>query len=96
MNGLSRRWLLKWMAWATSSLPVPLSPVIITVEWLSAIFRIVSKTSTILGLLPMMFSNRYCVSSWRLRLRFSSRRRFRSSARLMFSVTSSYLNGLVM
>ena len=50
-NGLSRRWLLKWMARATSSLPVPLSPVIMAVAGLSAIFRMVSKTSTIRGAL---------------------------------------------
>ena len=66
-NGLSRRCPLKWMARATSSLPVPVSPVIMAVAGLSAIFRMVSKTSTICGLLPMMFSKRCWVSSCFLR-----------------------------
>ena len=35
-NGFSARGLLRWMARATSSLPVPLSPVISTVESVGA------------------------------------------------------------
>ena len=95
-KGLSRRGLLKWMARATSSLPVPLSPVIITVDGLSAILRMVSKTSTMRALLPMMFSKLCWVSSCLRRYWFSSRRRLRSSAFLTIRLTSSSLNGLVM
>ena len=80
-NGLSRRWLLKWIARATSSLPVPLSPVIMTVEGLSAILRMVSNTSTIRPLLPMMFSKRCWVSSCFRRYWFSSRRLLALEAR---------------
>jgi len=66
-KGLSRRKLLKWIARATSSFPVPLSPVTMAVEGLSAILRMVSKTSAMTPLLPMMFSKRCCVSSCRRR-----------------------------
>jgi hypothetical protein len=38
-NGLSARRLWEWMLRATSSLPVPLSPRISTVESVGAIFR---------------------------------------------------------
>ena len=52
----SCRRLLAWIARAASSLPVPLSPVIRTVESVEATFSIRSKTSCIGRLLPIMFS----------------------------------------
>ena len=46
-----------WMARATSSLPVPLSPSIRIVDRLGAAWMIRSKTCRIRGLRPMMLSN---------------------------------------
>ncbi len=43
-NGRSARGLLRWMAWATSSFPVPLSPWIRTVESVGATRRMNSNT----------------------------------------------------
>ena len=43
---------LKWMAWATSSLPVPVSPVTSTLHEDDATRATRSKTSVILGLRP--------------------------------------------
>jgi hypothetical protein len=51
--GRSRRSLAWWMARATTSLPVPLSPRIRTVELLRPTRSIFSRTSCITGLLPI-------------------------------------------
>ena len=58
-NDLSERDELLWMARATSSLPVPLSPVIRMVERLGAAWMIRSKTCFIRGLRPMMPAKRW-------------------------------------
>ena len=56
-NGRSARRLLAWTALATSSLPVPLSPVIRTVASVGAILTIRPRTSRTACERPMMFSN---------------------------------------
>jgi len=56
MKGLYFRELLVWMALATSSLPVPVSPLMKTVALVSATVRIISKTFRMALLFPMMFS----------------------------------------
>jgi hypothetical protein len=48
------RGLRRWMACATSSLPVPDSPVIKTVALTAATFAITRKTSWRAGLAPMI------------------------------------------
>ncbi len=53
------RGLAKWMARAISSLPVPLSPWISTVELVRAMRSISEKIACIRGLLPMMLLNVY-------------------------------------
>ena len=52
------RGLSSWMAWAASSLPVPLSPCTSTVAREGATCLMVSKTSTIAGDRPIMPSTR--------------------------------------
>ena len=49
MNGLSWRELPSWSAVAISSLPVPLSPVMRTVEGVSATLSMIRSTSCIWG-----------------------------------------------
>ncbi len=49
MNGLSRRELPSWSAVAISSLPVPLSPVMRTVDGVSATLSMIRSTSCIWG-----------------------------------------------
>ena len=56
-NDRSLRAELLWMARATSSLPVPLSPVIRIVDRLGAAWMIRSKTCFMRLLLPMMPAN---------------------------------------
>ena len=65
-----KRWpergLAKWMARAISSLPVPLSPWISTVELVRATRSTRVKTACIFGLLPMMLAKEcFCSSSRR-------------------------------
>ncbi len=57
-NGLLRRGLLKWIAFAISSLPVPLSPVVNIVVLVCATFRMISNRACIGLLLPIMLSKR--------------------------------------
>jgi hypothetical protein len=54
MNGLLARWLCFQIERATSSLPVPLSPVIITVTSLAVTWPMILKTSCMTGELPTM------------------------------------------
>ena len=68
-NGLFLRGLFWWMAWATSSLPVPVSPWISTLASVGAMRFSRSITSCICGLLPMTPS----------KPNFSSSRRFSSA-----------------
>ena len=62
-NARSLRGLLKWMALATNSLPVPVSPVISTVARELAICRILAKISVIGAELPIRFSKPNFLSS---------------------------------
>ena len=79
-KGRSFRGELTWIARATSSLPVPLSPVMRTVLLVGAIVS-TSWNSAIIGpLLPMMFENWCDVWSARLSSTFSCCSRFRSSS----------------
>ena len=52
MNGPAARLLSRWIARATSSLPVPLSPQMNTVVSLAAIFSTVRRTACIFSPLP--------------------------------------------
>ena len=61
------RGLAKWMARAISSLPVPLSPWISTVEVVRAMRSISEKIACIRALLPMMLLKVYFCSSSRRR-----------------------------
>ena len=56
MKGFSARGLSAWMAFAATSLPVPLSPWISTVALLGATCRISSKTRSMAGDLPIIRS----------------------------------------
>jgi hypothetical protein len=56
-NERSDRDEFAWIARATSSLPVPLSPWIRIVDRLGAAWMIRSNTCRIRGLRPMMFAN---------------------------------------
>jgi hypothetical protein len=56
MNGRSERSEFTWMARATSSLPVPLSPVMSTVASVGAMRTMRPSTSRMAPLRPMMFS----------------------------------------
>ena len=58
MKAREARGELEWMARATSSLPVPLSPPMRIVDRLGAAWMIRSNTCRIRGLRPMMFWNR--------------------------------------
>ena len=55
--GLSRRSEWKWIACATSPLPVPDSPVSRIVLLVRATVSIILNTSSIASLRPMMFEN---------------------------------------
>ena len=63
MNGPSLRWLLRWMASAMSSLPVPLSPVIRTDASVALTLPAISSVDTSLGSLPIITEKSYRVSS---------------------------------
>ena len=68
---LSRRWLCWWMARATSSLPVPLGPVMSTVPMVGATWRMRSKMVRICGESPTSEAKpSRSASTWR-RARFS-------------------------
>ena len=68
----SRRGLAQWIALATSSLPVPLSPTTSTLDRVGATNRICSNSRSIGADLPMMLSKPYRLSSICLRLLTSS------------------------
>ena len=61
-NGLSARRLWEWMLRATSSLPVPLSPRISTVESVGAIFRTRPRIERSAGDGATMSGNSVCAS----------------------------------
>ena len=61
--GRAARGLLRWMASATSSLPVPLSPRISTGALVAATWPMVASTRSSLGCSPMMAAKSYWASS---------------------------------
>ncbi len=87
MNGLSRRVEFWWIAFATSSLPVPLSPTTRIVEREGATWAISWKTWSIFGLLPTSSMKRPWSRSAVRSSRFSSssRRLVRPFARMCSS-----------
>ena len=80
-NGALARVLNRCIAFATSSLPVPLGPVMRTVASVGAAARIISKTGCMASALPIMLSMPYFLSSCWPRRRFSSSRRLLRSSR---------------
>ena len=89
------RWLLAWMVRATSSLPVPLSPRIITVALVCATWRISSITLCMAGLSPMTKSAEDSSSMVSRRWVFSSSSRRSLRARATRWLSSSGSMGLV-
>ena len=79
-NGLFLRGLFWWIAWATSSLPVPVSPWISTLALVGAIRLSRSITSRICGLSPMTPSKPNFSSSRRFSSTFARRSRALSAA----------------
>ncbi len=94
-NGPEPRPDRAWMARATSSLPVPLSPVTSTVVLKSAILEMVRKMSSISLLLARIDSNWFSFWICSLSARFSRRKVSRSSALRSASTISSGLKGLL-
>ena len=97
MKGFAARGEFVWMARATSSFPVPLSPLIRIVDRLGAAWITRSNTCFIRGARPMMPPKRLDRSCrlWRSAT-FSACSRRRSIALPRTTSTSSFLNGLVM
>ncbi len=85
-----------WSDWATSSLPVPLSPSMSTVARVGATWRMRSKISTMGGELPMMFSRPNFLSSSSRNRRFSLSTLREWSARMSTASSFSRSSGLVM
>jgi hypothetical protein len=63
-NGFSFRGLKLWMAWAISSLPVPLSPVISTLLPEPATFSMSWNTAVIWGDRVMIFGSNAPAATW--------------------------------
>ena len=93
-NGRSPRSPEKWMARATSSLPVPLSPWMSTVERWLATSRTRSKISAMRGLLLTRSWKRYWRVSFRRRIAFSRWRFFTRMIRSTRSEISCGWQGL--
>ncbi len=93
-NGRDARRLFKWTVRATSSLPVPLSPLINTGLSLAATRATIETTSTISGLSPTMcgMPSRRVITS--LSAWFSRRRSFFSAALPMTWTSSALRQGL--
>ncbi len=94
-KGASLRGERVWMALATSSLPVPLSPVTSTVELVGATALISSNMAVMAGETPRMRSSPWRLRNSALRRRFSSSRRSFSSAPRTTMRSSSTSKGLV-
>src|ERR1035437_7731918 len=95
-KGLDARSPALWMARATSSLPVPLSPWIKTVLRRLAISEHSAMISCIRGFLLMTSCTEYCRVSFLRRMVFSRCRFFTLMMRLTSSEISSGLHGLTM
>ena len=92
-NMWSARGELAWIALATSSFPVPVSPVIRIVDRLDATCPTRSSSRTIRSLLPMMFGKLYRCFSARLRCVFSDSRRRRAIMRSISIISFSLSHG---
>ena len=92
-NGRSLRGERTWMARATSSLPVPDSPVISTVLPVGAIVSTISNTCSMALLFPMMLANWLAECIARFSSTFSCCRRLRSSSLRIRKRRTSVLNG---
>ena len=92
-KGACLRALCWCSAWATSSLPVPLSPRISTVRSVSATFWIVAKTRRIAGPEPIRLSKPKSRSRRARSMRFSRASAVRSSARFTTRRISSLSKG---
>jgi len=91
---LPARWLAWWMARATSSLPVPVSPSSSTVEEVGATWAMVMSRLAMAGLLPTRSGGASrSLRRWR-RSSTSRRRRLDSTALAVSARTSSRLSGL--
>ncbi len=90
MKGWFRRWLWWWIARATTSLPVPVSPIINTVALVGATVLMSSNIFNIFGLLAMIPSKRYFSSTFRRSEIFSS---IRSWCSIKFFMRSSTFSG---
>ena len=89
MNCRSARSLYWWIIRATSSLPVPLSPVINTVVLMGATLLTISSTCRMAGLLPTIVPLGRTDSSSLRRMRFSRARAcFSSAFWIVFSKTA--------
>jgi len=95
-KALSTRGEAEWIAFAISSLPVPLSPLTSTVERDGATWATRSRSVSILSLFPMMLGKLERCLSARFRWTFSSRRRRDSTACATCASNSSLDHGLVM
>ncbi len=94
-KGFSERSPWKWMARATTSLPVPLSPVISTELRLCEMRLISAKISRIAGLLPISSPSEPVRSTARRSCSFSSASARCASARSTARITASGSKGLV-
>ena len=94
-KGLSARLPWKWIVRATTSLPVPLSPLIKTLLRLCAICRMSAKISRMAGLVPISSPSWLVWSTARRRRRFSSSSTRRSKARSIAIRTTSGSKGFV-
>ena len=93
-KGPARRGLASWMARATSSLPVPLSPSMRTLAAVGATFSMSASTSAIRLLVPTMRDSPLSPLSCARRTRFSLKSVSFSRAFWVSTRVSSTLNGL--
>ena len=94
-RGLPARALAPWTARATSSLPVPDSPVMSTVASVGATVAMISRMALMAGLRPRISGPAAASLSWRRSSRFSTLMREWSTARCRVSRRASKSSGLV-
>ena len=92
-NGLFLRGLLLWIALATSSLPLPVSPLMRTVAFVGAMAFNFSSTCSIFGLLPTTPSKPNFSSSCRFNSRLARARRRPSEERSTMARSSAMSTG---
>ena len=92
-KGMPERPLRRWISRATSSFPVPLSPLMSTETSVGATRSTISKIFFMTGLVPTMAPKPFSWLSSSFRIRFSSARKVRSLAFLTRSRSSSTSKG---